>query len=741
MATASSANQTALQIVTKKLRHLRRRLTGWIFVRGSGRWLFIVLAILAADMLLDRMFKMDFAQRLILLVFMVAVVGLYFFWKVVRPLMKHANDDALLHQVESKNPDLKESLISSWQLAREKDLQEFGFSPELAAATIASGIQKAEGINFANALDIPHHRQNWALLLAGLVVSTGLIVGIAQTDFLRTWFNRNILLNDDQWPQATYLEIAGVEDGRLVLPRGADHRQIVTVREDSSVTDVDVTIEVDNPGGRMVHQMKRTGKQQGREQVFVFHNVSSQFRFRASGGDDTTDWIEVDLVEPPAVISLGLRANLPEYTSVGSLELPGAGPHAVLGGSSLRIKMTTNKSLKRAAVKLGDEVFDMRPAAEPETYSLTIPADELRGGQYEFRLEDQSGLKNSRPSKFTIKIKEDQPPKVRANLLGISGLVVPRAMLPTSYQVADEYGVRRLVFDCVWKLGAEDQEPVIRQVGISDFPGGPSPVREVKDVAVLDLLPLQLSPGASFRFSVAATDSCPGGPGIGKSQEFLLRVVSDEELRADLLRREIEQRKAFEQAYEIQMELATEIQAIAAQQPSAGMTVEQFQSQRETELIGLVRNQKSIGTAVARVADRFEEFLVEVKNNRLDEAENAIAPSQKIEARFDEGIIQPIRRLDQEWISLATRNLDNCRRTSNDDTQLNQNVDQTALIHQRVLAEMKRILDAMNDSENFQEVINDLLEIKEDSASVKSEIEKKLKPKDIFDEDDGIFDK
>ena len=144
---------------------------------------------------------------------------------------------------------------------------------------------------------------------------------------------------------------------------------------------------------------------------------------------------------------------------------------------------------------------------------------------------------------------------------------------------------------------------------------------------------------------------------------------------------------------------------------------------------------------MSRVADRFEEFLVEVKNNRLDEAENAIAPGQKIEARFDVGIIQPIRRLDQELIAIATRNLDNCRRASGDDNELIQNVDQTSLVHQRVLEEMKKILDAMNDSENFQEVINDLLEIKEDSNAVKSEIEKRLKPKDIFDDDDGIFDK
>ena len=90
---------------------------------------------------------------------------------------------------------------------------------------------------------------------------------------------------------------------------------------------------------------------------------------------------------------------------------------------------------------------------------------------------------------------------------------------------------------------------------------------------------------------------------------------------------------------------------------------------------------------------------------------------------------------------MATRNLDNCRRTADKEAELAQAVDQTMLVHQQVLAEMKKILEAMNDSENFQEVINDLLEIKEDSQEVQSGIEKKLKPRDIFDDNDGIFDK
>ena len=214
----------------------------------------------------------------------------------------------------------------------------------------------------------------------------------------------------------------------------------------------------------------------------------------------------------------------------------------------------------------------------------------------------------------------------------------------------------------------------------------------------------------------------------------MLRVVSDEELRADLLRREIEQRKAFDQAYQVQMELSSELQAVAARLPEPDASQDDFDAQREATFIGLVQNQKGIGTAIDRIANRFEEFLVEVKNNRLDEAENEIAPDQRIETRFDEKIIQPIRRLDQDLVSMATRNLDNCRRAVRVPDEFDQAVSQTVEIQARIMEEMKRILSAMNDSESFQEIINDILEVKRDQSQLLQDgIRKKTKPKNVFE--------
>ena len=748
MASVTTTSKNMPKLVMEKLLRMRSKLTRWILIHGLGRWLIAILAVLAFDVALDRFFKMDFAQRLVMLIAMAVAAVVYFGIRVLKPLFSRLSDDALIYEVENKNPELKESLLSSVQLSRDEDWKQWGTSAALAAATIQQGIEKSKLVDFSKALDLSRHLQNWLLLMAGLAMAAGVGVGISQTEFLKTWFNRNILLLEDQWPQATYLEIVGAVDGELILPRGGDHRQLVRVTEDSLESDVSVSLEISHQGGKTFHQMKPTGKLNGREHVFVFHNVSSPFRFRASGGDDVTSWVDVKLVEPPSVIQLDLNVLMPAYTGVTHRELQGVGPHSVLVGSRLDVGIRTNKALSAANLKLDQEVYPMQLGEDDTQFNLTIPGEgqALVGGEYEFELVDSSGMKSSRRSKFRVTIKEDDVPKIRASLLGISGLVSARANLPASYQAVDSYGLTQLAFDATWKTGDNDEKTGQRELVFAEPRPGEDglPIRQVKDFAELDLEPLGLSPGTSFRFSVTAKDNHPGKPNVGRSQEFLLRVVTDEELRADLLRREIEQRKAFDdQAYQVQLALMTEIQAIAARTRQDGVSQEEFDSKREAALIALVRKQKGVGTVLDRVANRFEEFLVEVKNNRLDAAENQLAPEQRIETRFDERIIGPIRQLDSELISLASRQFDNARRAIRDQSELVEIVDQSVELQLAILEEMKRILSAMADSESFQEIINDFLEVKSKTTEIKGGIKDRIKPDDgIFDgDDDDIFDK
>lgn len=743
----AKTNKAIPKTILKRLSALRARLTQWIVVRGLSRWLLIVLGVLLLDIVIDRVFKMDFSQRLIMLGVMIVVGVLFFFWRLVKPLAARPGNDALLHEVEKGNRSLKESLISSVELSRVEDFESVGVSRQLAETTIEKGLEDAQKIDFGKIVDQTSHSKNLGILAAGVLGLALLGVGVLTTDFLGTWFNRNILLGSRQWPQGTYLEIDGAKNGKVVVPRGVNHRQFVYVTEASPVRDVDVNLEIENAGGgRTIYSMKPTGKDDGRQHAFVFNNVSSTFRFRASGGDDVTEWVTVDLVEPPAIVGLDMKVHLPEYTLSDPITLKGDGPHPVLAGSWLEVSAKTNKPVQNAILKSGETAFTMNLADGGLGFSASPGKDsELVSGPYEFELLDEGGLGNARKSKFTLSLKEDSPPRVRAELLGISGLVSSRARLPTDYQVADEYGLLDIEFSSNWKT----EKPEADQATSKTMPIGTldqqesKPWRSAANVAVFDLLPMKLPPGTSLRLAVVARDNRPENPGVGKSQEFLLRIVTDEELRADLLRREDEQRKAFEQAYEIQLTLATELEALSISQPRDGQSIEDFHRQREMKLLGLVRDQKGIGTAIDRIATRFEEFLVEIDNNRLEEAEKEVVPGRPgIEERYNDRIIQPIRDLDTELVTLATQHLDNCRRVEQEQAKLDEAVQQTGETQQLILERMKVILEAMNDSRSFQDFLNSLLEIKSLEASIKKENEDKMKPKDIFDDadPDDIFD-
>ena len=731
-------------VIAGRLQGLRRQLWQWVAVRGLGRWLLIVLAMVVGSILIDRVFRMDFSQRLILLIVIVGVALVTLWWRVIVPMSRRPSDDALIYEIEKRHGALDEQLISSVQLDRQRgSFESSGTSRELAEATISTGLKQAESIDFDGVLDTRGFLRNLILLGGGVAAVALLGIAILSTSFFSTWFNRNVMLGDAQWPQGTHLEVAGAENGVLVVPRGAAHRQIVRVTEDSTVADVEVRLEIENGDTRSFEPMKRTGKLAGRQHALMFHNVSSEFRFRAIGGDDTTEWISVSLVQPPAIVDRAMQAVMPAYTNAEDQPLVGDGPYSILRRSGLSINATVNKPISIATLSDGERELPMEVSPDGMSFSATVPASDIQGGTYEYVLTDREDLKNSRRSKFAITIRDDAVPQVRAELLGISGLVSPRAMVPTSFQAVDEFGLTKIEFLSQWKLPDADTEQERTDL-IADSTTQPADAiwKESDDVAVLDLINLKLVPGTSFRFAVAATDNQPEEPGVGRSQEFLLRVVSVAELRADLLRREEEQQKAFSQAYEDQLQLTADLSAAAISQVPPGVEPEQFEAQRDSKLIAVVRGQKMVGTSIDRVASRFEEFLVEIQNNRLEQAEIELAPDRpRIDERYDGRIIQPIRRLDRDVISLATRGIDKCRRLQNEPAAFDTAIDETLAVQQEILEEMKRILAAMNDSRNFQDFLNDLLELKSIENRIKADLQEQTQPTDIFDEPPaGIFD-
>jgi hypothetical protein len=434
-------------------------------------------------------------------------------------------------------------------------------------------------------------------------------------------------------------------------------------------------------------------------------------------------------------MEMNLVAELPAYTGQDPQMFSGSGPHRLLTGSLLQLTVTTNKPVVHCRVTQDETVYELAATdATRQTFQIQLGQSTggVVGGKYDLTLVDDTELNNLRDFSFTLRLTEDRPPVVRAKLLGISGLIVPRASVPVSFTVEDDFGLTRLGFETSWTAetteGASALSLPIKQWGTLP------PVPDESDVAVLNVEQLKLPPDTSLRIVLAADDNQVPTPGTGSSREFLLRIVTEEELRADLLRREIEQRKSFQQAYDAQLELMSEVKQLLATPPE-NLTADEINNQRQSKLVNLYRVQRGVGTSVDLVAQRFEEFLVEVQNNRLDEELAEQNPERTLTARFDNEIIQPIRAMDEELISVAARNIDNCQRNVADPSAFAQSINDTTVVQEAILAKMQEIMASMESSESFQEAVNRLMEIKRIEESLKKQIDAQGDTKGIFDDD------
>lgn len=691
--------------VRARLQRLRAQVAAWFWVDGLSRVLWLVLGLVAVDLTIDWFFRMDRPQRGVMLVLALAAIGWCVYRRLVRPLSAPLSDDALALQVEARNKELGQGLISALQLSQLEDVQSRGMSPTLVRETVQHGAAAAENVDFGSVLDSKVFWQNLVLLTLAVIALVGLGYGVATNDSLNIWFNRNVLLGDRQWPQKTYLIVQRAENGEVVFPRGEDWTQIVEVDPRSEVVPQTVFLDFRQARGRASQQMKKTPD--GSFEA-TFTSVLEPFEFRARGGDATTEWVRVKLVEQPALEELVLEVTPPSYTGQSAEKLPpGKGPYYVLKGSRLALTGKANKPLGRASLALDKRTWPLELTGS-QAIAGELSPDDLSAGTYVVVLEDEMGLTSRRPTTFGLRIRTDREPRVRVRLIGVSGMVVPKARVPMTVRVTDDFGITSAKIDYIWRgddAMRSDGSGTVQFGTIADKLGPP----ELEIEEAIELEPLDIPTGSGLSFHVAAADNDDiSGPNVGKSSDMLLRIVTEEELRTDLLRREKEQRQEFERLLKNQEDLVTDGRALEAE--ARGAT--ELSAEQKNTLMQLQRRQKVLTGNVGAIADRLTAIVIEVGNNRLEESEG------KIQTRLQRDIIAPMRDLVEMSAPEALQKLDQSRRLASAATERNAALGEALTQQEEMALAMREILRHMVRSEGYQEAVNLLYEIQKTQQDV-----------------------
>lgn len=720
--------------IRNKLLALRRRVATALALDGGARVAGALLATIAVSFLLDRVFRLEWAARAVLLVAGLAALAFVVWRYLVRRLRGLPGEDPLAIAVEARYPELNDRLISALQLAREEHPERYGMSPQLVQDAIAEAVEPVRHVRFREVLATGRVAKVATLGVIALLLLAA--AATADPESAGIWFRRNVLLQNIRWPQKTYLIVdpERFPDGVAHIVRGAD--LVVTARSVGEIhPDRAVIFWEDSEGERG----KATMKADLANHLYrhEFKEITFPLTFHLEGGDEVTDDYRIELLEAPEVDDFHLEVGFPEYAGRDPVEVDLAtGDPEMLRGGYVKLRGTATKPLESVELVIGESEDDTLAATltGPKAFELRFkPDDTVLVG---VRLRDKDGLSNpSLQPRFLVRVLEDRAPRVRLQKEGIGTLVVSGAVVPYLVRANDDVKVVSGRIE-VLKSAGDREAPAPHVV---ELPADQLGTDAVELRGQLELGPLQLSPGAFLALHAYGKDNAQPDAHEGKSDPVTLKVVTLEELFSDLLRRQQEQRQLFEALVKREKRLRDRFLDMRDSPPAnPAETTIQFESQGQ--------DQREIARRVRSIERAMGQILDEMYNNRIYD-----------QARIHDlrtKVVRSMQNLRERVMAAHAERLDDAARRADRFQLGGADGDDVESGYTEVIRAMEAVLARMEKVEGFTEIIERMRDILGIQKKVREETERKYqkvlqeifgpekeKPKDESEDKDKDKDK
>ena len=716
---------------------VRRRLRMRLLAEGVVSLVLILAAGAAGTFCLDYSLRLDRPLRLGLLCVW-GVLTLWVLWKkLLAPLLVPMTDQSLAVLLEGRFAALQGRLIGTLQLV--------GTAPDagpVSGAMIGRMAEQARSITSELPVgEIVERRRlgRLAMWMAGcvLILSSG---AFARADLAELWLQRNVFLQQIDWPQDTYLSVLAVGRGGELIPlfevasngdvlahrdtipvlRGGSLEIVVEVTPGTEIPD-SVTLHTNYPSvGETIDVLSvcdlvdRTALALQRNQPITtgyfrktFSSVTEAVEFFATGGDDRRDGRRphrVQLVDPPALKSIRFAVDYPAYLRSRRLTVldGGRGMLSLPIGTVLHIDGVANKDLVSAQITLdGTPGLDVsiapdasgRPRKIVAKYALT-GSNKTRMLTMSLSLTDTQGYGNEQAGQYIIQVEPDRSPEIELQTEGVRTVIAPTAMIPLRAVATDDHGVAHVTMQ--YQIAAPAGKAGDSEVGDLSNPRAVGPASRPDGLTAqsliatqeLDIEPMKLAVGTEVVITAQTADHLAGalgGPNKTKSTSVTLRVVPSETILGDAVSKQREARVEFFEALSQQVRLKGRMQA-AARAVAKGVDVRAKLNDSESL-------QEAIGTEVATVSETLQAVARELELNRVGKSEDV--------ADLRTRVADPLVRLARS-MALITTTLRETREGSQADVA--DRLTQIIEAQSDAITKMEAILKSMLKMENRVEL-------------------------------------
>lgn len=534
--------------LSRALDAVRRR---WLAVRVAEFPLYLLAVIAVAWVLqatADRWLELSWDARAVLLT-LDGIAGLVLLWFfVIMPLRRRLDRRKAALLVERSLPHFKTSLISAVEFSERGSDYPSGSRPLVekllvdvsdaaAKEDLAGGVVKARRL-----------KQVAAVCIAVLLAAAGCFaLGMPLSPLLV----QRILLSKTPFPDET--KVVAVS-GDLVIIAGAD--AVLAARADGVVP----------PSGRLIvthgdgtSETISVSPSRTEERLFQFtvRNVREAFSYRFKLHDGVGPEHHVAVRVPPTLQQITFTQIYPKHTGLPETVMSPAGLR-LLENSLLKIEATGSESLQSAMLEIKGQP-DLLPltisgdAKSTLKTELTVPASGWKS--MSVHLVGHSGEVSENDPVYRVELIRDRPPSVVISQPKKETItVIPGEKVSFVFKVGDDFGLRRVAL-CyrvfrptgggAVEAAEEGQMPIEFDRAEKSF--------SRNFVWDLGLLVPVVPVGGSITCWIEAEDNNPEkSVATTRSSEKVIRVVSEEQKRAELLELLGERAKDIEKLYELQ---------------------------------------------------------------------------------------------------------------------------------------------------------------------------------------------
>ena len=652
------------QTIIDKLNAVRRN---WRWLIFSERLLKLlsILAITLTVVLLIFQLPLNPILHSLLLVVCIGF-GVYITLRVlIIPLTRKLTYAKVAAFLETFYPSIENRILSSIQLRPTLDDNRLGYAPEFIEQLILQTQNDIDQIKSARIFqtELRRIRMNSLFAIFGfaLLILANFMLPSSLNGFTRTIESIPIKPSD-----GFAARIENVSPGNIQIKRGEDitvtakvsghldapvaiYFQLIEIGETKSSKDNEIKGNVVDEDTQLPHdadpdrwqsiQMNRNAN----EALYsaTIKQIDRSMQYYVSTKDVMSTHFQITVSEEPIVKTFQLELTYPAYTQLPSQQLDtNVGDVEVLYGTEITFTGVSNKPLSEAYL-----IFQDSDPVNINVDFSTLEGTNMKGSfiakqasTYHIHIQDEHGMSNKVPLKYTLNVFKDEAPQVDIIEPGKDLVLDTDLIVRLKVDATDDYGLQNV--QLVYRIQKDDFNPI--KTTLKNVPKNTSPPLTTQFLTYAwDIAPIRLFPGETLSYYVQATDTDDvSGPNIGKSRTFTLRFPTLDELYEDIAAEQETEQQSLDELYDEQAEATSAVENILEK-------IRKFKDLSLTDeklLKQVVESQQQIKEKANDLIDSMQQTATDMEKNELFEPET-IQKYQELQELMKEALTEEQREI------------------------------------------------------------------------------------------------